>query len=88
MQVELLDKVISSICGDAPFSEYLQKHFDSEKDVKLAESMRKFIGDTKSSLHRVKHYSGYHDEAMVETLLIITERLILLLLSPQHSNVR
>jgi hypothetical protein len=86
--VELLDKVISSICGEAPFSGYLQKHFDSEKDVRWAESVRKFIGDTKSNLHRVKHYKGYRDETMVETLLIVTERLIQLLLSPEHSKAK
>lgn len=86
--VELLDKVINNICGDTPFSEYLQKRFDSKKDVRYAESVRSFISDTKSNLHRVKHYSGYHDESMVETLLIVAERLILLLLSPENSKVK
>ena len=86
--VELLDKVISRICKDVTFSEYLQEQFENDKEIKWAETARKFISDTKSNLHRVKHYKGYRDENMVETLLIVTERLIQLLLSPEHTEKR
>lgn len=81
--VELLDQVIAERCKDEPFSEYLQKRFGSDKEVKWAETARKFIGDTKSNLHRVKHYSKYRNENMVETLLTVTERLIHLVLSSE-----
>ena len=83
--VELLDKVISEICKDVAFSEYLQKRFESNKEVKWAETARKFISDTKSNLHRVKHHNRYQNEKMVETLLTVTERLIHLLLSSEFN---
>ena len=81
-----MDKVIGQLCGDVSFSEYLQKRFESEKEVKWAETARKFISDTKSNLHRVKHYKRYRDENMVETLLVVTERLIQLLLGCEDSE--
>ena len=78
--VELLDKVIGQLCEKVTFSEYLDQRFESDKEIKWVESLRKFIGDTKSNLHRVKHHKGYNKENRVETLLMITERLIYLLL--------
>lgn len=81
--VELLDKVIGLICKDATLSEYLERRFESDKESKWVDTARKFIGDTKSYLHRVKHYNRYQNESMVETLLTVTERLIHLLLSPK-----
>lgn len=78
--VELLDKLISNLCDTLSFEEYLKNHLNSEKDIKWAESIKKFISETKNHLHRVKHHSNYQNVENVRTLLIVTERLILLLL--------
>jgi hypothetical protein len=78
--VELLNQVISQLCKGSTFAEYLAQRFESDKNIKWVESTRKFIGDTKSNLHRIKNHKDYHNENMVETLLSVTERLIHMLL--------
>jgi len=78
--VELLDKVIGQLCEEVTFAEYLDQRFESDKEIRWVESLRKFIGDTKNNLHRVKHHKEYKNENIVETLLTVTERLIYLLL--------
>ncbi len=74
--VELLDKVIGKLCQNISFAEFLKQNFESDKEIKWAESMRKFVGNTKSNLHRIKHHDEYKDIIMVETLLSVAEKLI------------
>lgn len=79
--VELLDQVIKIKCKESAFSDFLTHKFKSDKEIKWIESTRKWIGDTKSNLQRIKHYDDYTSENMVERLLKISEEIILLLLS-------
>lgn len=78
--VELLDKVISLVCGDSSFDDYLKKKFDDTETVKWADATRKWVGETKSKLHRVKHHINYTDEVIAEKLLISAETIIYILL--------
>lgn len=82
--VKLLDKVIGELCQDISFAEYLEQRFESDKEIKYAESIRKFIGHTKNNLHRVKHHNDYNNKNLVETLLTFAEKLIHLLLEKKQ----
>lgn len=78
--VELLDKVISNICGEEQFSEVLTSKFGSDNEKKWVDATRAWISQTKSNLHRVKHHSDYKSENMTRTLMQSAESIIYLLL--------
>lgn len=78
--VELLDKVIGLVCGDLSFDNYLKNKFNDVETVKWAEATRKWVSETKSKLHRVKHHIEYTDEMIAEKLLSSAETIIFILL--------
>lgn len=79
--VELLDQVISLACGETSLNDYLENKFGSEKESKWVEVTRKWIGETKSHLHRVKHHTDFQSEKMTRTLIEGAESIIVLILS-------
>lgn len=78
--VELLDKVIGLVCGDLSFDNYLKNKFNDVETVKWVEATRKWVSETKSKLHRVKHHIEYTDEMIAEKLLSSAETIIYILL--------
>lgn len=79
--VELLDNVIGLVIGTNNLEDYLKINFGYSDEVKWIEATRKWISETKSNLHRVKHHIEYKDKIITEKLLSSAESIIFLLLS-------
>jgi len=79
--VELLDDVIGLVIGTSTLESYLKNKFGYTEEVKWIEATRKWISETKSNLHRVKHHIDYKDEVIAEKLLSSAEMIMILLLS-------
>jgi hypothetical protein len=78
--VELLDQVIKRLCGEMEFEEYLRRKFGSSATSDWVLVTRKWIGETKSNLHRVKHHTDAQSERLTEELLKNVESILRIIL--------
>ena len=79
--VEVLTQVISRLCGEETFEDYLKRRFPEQ--VAMASALRKWIKETRDGLERVKHHPSKQDRSTAEVLMSGTEIIIKLLLRPQ-----
>lgn len=78
--VELLDQVIKKLCGDLEFEEYLRRKLGSSATSDWVSVTRKWIGETKSNLHRVKHHTEAQSERVTSELLKNSESILRIIL--------
>lgn len=78
--VELLDQVISQVCKETELAQYLTNKYQTHEETKWVDATRKWISETKSNLHRVKHHTDYESERLVESLLTSAESVMLVVL--------
>ena len=78
--VELLDQVIGRVCGSTELAEFLTIKYQTHEETKWVDATRKWISETKSNLHRVKHHTDYNSERLTEALLTSAETVMLVLL--------
>ena len=78
--VELLDQVIGRVCGSTELAEFLTIKYQTREETKWVDATRKWISETKSNLHRVKHHTDYNSERLTEALLTSAESVMLVLL--------
>ncbi len=78
--VELLDQVISQVCRDTELAVFLKSKYQTHEDTKWVDATRKWISETKSNLHRVKHHVDYQSEKLTEGLLTSAESIMLVIL--------
>jgi hypothetical protein len=78
--VELLDQVIGQTCQGTTLNDYLIDKFGSPEESKWVDVTRKWIAETKSNLHRIKHHKDYRSEQLTESLLKNAEGIMQLIL--------
>ena len=78
--VELLDKVISQVCQNTELSVFLKNKYQTHEKTDWVDVTRKWISETKSNLHRVKHHVDNQSEKLTEVLLRSVESIILVIL--------
>lgn len=78
--VELLDQVIGLVCKDTNLAQYLTDKYQTHEETKWVDATRKWISETKSNLHRVKHHTDYESERLAESLLTSAENIMLVIL--------
>lgn len=78
--VELLDQVISKLCVGQEFKEYLRKKLGSSAASDFVLVTRRWIGETKSNLHRVKHHTDAQSAQLIEELLKNAESILRIIL--------
>lgn len=78
--VELLDQVISQVCIETELAQYLTDKYQTHEETKWVDATRKWISETKSNLHRIKHHTNYESERLVESLLSSAESIMLVIL--------
>jgi hypothetical protein len=78
--VELLDQVIGNVCQDTTLAKYLENKYHSSKDTRWVDATRKWVSETKSYLHRIKHHVDERPEQLTERLLHGAESILLVVL--------
>ena len=78
--VELLDKVIGKVCGSRELKDVLKEKYETHEELTWIEATRKWISETKSQLHRVKHHTDYKAEIIAKQLMQNTENILRILL--------
>lgn len=78
--VELLDQVIGKVCKDTNLAQYLTDKYQTHEETKWVDATRRWISETKSNLHRVKHHTDYESERLAESLLTSAENVMLVIL--------
>ncbi|MGK2915457.1 MAG: hypothetical protein ACSLE5_13595 [Porticoccaceae bacterium] len=81
--VELLDQVIAEVCQTTTLNDFLVAKFGSNDESKWVDATKKWIAETKSNLHRVKHHKDYLSEQLTGALMKNAESVIQLLLSSE-----
>jgi hypothetical protein len=79
--VELLDKVLGRLCEGTTMEKFLVERFGDSDEHKWVEATRKWISETKSNLHRVKHHDDYTSAKLIESLMKSAENVMELLLA-------
>ena len=78
--VELLDQVIGRVCGSTELADFLTTKYQTHEETQWVDATRKWISETKSNLHRVKHHTDYKTERLTAALLTSAESVMLVLL--------
>ena len=78
--VELLDKVINTVCNGAESKDVLRDRLNSEADSKWILATRAFIAEAKSNLHTVKHHTEAQSKQKAEDLFNAAESIMRLIL--------
>ncbi|MCD6360973.1 MAG: hypothetical protein J7M38_08910 [Armatimonadetes bacterium] len=78
--VELLDKVIGQVCQEKELPEYLKEKYGTKEETQWLYATKKWISETKSNLHRVKHHADYKAEILALSLLENAESIMLVIL--------
>lgn len=81
--VELLDGVIGHLCENTSLSDFLAARFGRKDESQWVVATRKWISETKSNLHRVKHHDDYSSQQVVESLMKSAESIMELLLGTE-----
>jgi hypothetical protein len=76
--VEVLDKVIGSVCGERQFKQVLAERYPKQQEV--IETSRKYIAALKETLHSVKHETNEQKIHTAEDLIHAAEGVIRTLL--------
>jgi len=84
--VELLDQVISRVCGTRPLAEYLKDKYKTHEETEWIDASRAWISKTKSQLHRVKHHVNYTDEKLAEAVMTSAETIMVVLLEAHEGG--
>jgi hypothetical protein len=84
--VELLDQVIGQTCAGQPLPDFLKVQYETHEETAWIEATRKWISQTKSNLHRVKHHVEYKDERLAEALLTNAETIMVVLLEARTAS--
>lgn len=79
--VELLDKVLGRLCEGTTLEKFLTERFGASDEHKWVEATRKWISETKSNLHRVKHHDDYTSARLIEALMKSAENVMEFLLA-------
>ena len=79
--VELLNNVLGKLCEGTTLESFLIERFGAAEEMKWVDATRKWIGETKSNLQRVKHYDDFTSESLTESLMKSAESVIKVLLS-------
>jgi hypothetical protein len=78
--VELLDQVIGKVCKDTELAVFLKNKYQTHEETKWIDATRKWISETKSNLHRVKHHIDQQSEQLTKSLLTSAESIMLVIL--------
>ena len=78
--VELLDQVIGIVSKGITFEEFLKNKFNNKDSIEWIKPTLKWIRETKSKLHKIKHHPNYNDEILTKNLLLSAQQIIHLLL--------
>lgn len=79
--VEILDHVIRQVCKDTTLNDFLNDKFGSHEGTKWVPATLKWVSETKSNLHRVKHHTDYQSAKLTEALMKNAENIMLLILN-------
>jgi hypothetical protein len=81
--VEVLDKVIASVCegGGVEFKDFLATKLNSEGQSDWVVATRKWIGQTKDNLHSIKHHTIAQPREWARALMTSAELIVRIVLS-------